>query len=133
MMNGTNVALAIATAGDASWFERHTDRRLRIRNMVPGEFNDIVGHPPVGMTWRTIVLEAQPGARSRQAIALPINVDTELLGDSDLFDLFVQGAPAGAREIISSLRKLKLPEPSVVDARSTDCACDSVRRLHAAK
>ena len=35
MMNGKNVALTIATVGDASWFERHTDRRLRIRNMVP--------------------------------------------------------------------------------------------------
>jgi hypothetical protein len=50
MMNG-RMALAIATAGDASWFESHTDRQLRIRNMVPGEFDDIAGLPPVGMIW----------------------------------------------------------------------------------
>jgi hypothetical protein len=47
---------------------------------------------------QTIVLEAQPVARTRQAIALPINVDAELLGDGDLF---VQGAPAGAHEMIA--------------------------------
>jgi hypothetical protein len=64
MMNG-KMAFAIATAGDAAWFEKYKDRRLRVRNMVPGEFNGIVRHPPVGMIWRTIVLEAQPDARSR--------------------------------------------------------------------
>jgi hypothetical protein len=99
----------IAIAGDGSWFDKHPERRLRIRTMIPGEFDDVVGQAPVGMAWRTIVLEAQPGARSRQVIALPLATDTEALGDGDLFDLFLQVAPPDARAMIASLRKVKLP------------------------
>lgn len=102
-------AVAIATAGDAMWFDAHGERRLRIRNMVPGEFGDVDGQPPVGMAWHTIVLEAQPGARSRQVIALPIGTAIADFGDEDLFDLFVQVAPPGARQVIATLRKMKLP------------------------
>ncbi len=109
MMNERTMAVEIATAGDATWFARHLDRRLRIRAMIPGEFDDVVGLPPVGMTWRTIVLEAQPGARTRQAIALAIGADVNALTDADLFGLFLQAAPPGARAMIASLRKVKLP------------------------
>lgn len=108
-MSGRTMAVEIATAGDAAWFGKHADRRLRIRAMVPGEFTDVVGMPPVGMAWRTIVVEAQPGARSRQAIALPTSVAIDALADEYLFDLFVQVAPPGARKVIASLRKVKLP------------------------
>lgn len=110
MKNQKAMAVQIATAGDEAWFDKNLDRRLRLRNMVAGEFDDVVGQPPVGMTWRTIVLEAQPGARSRQAIALPIGVDADALTDTDLFELFVQVAPPGARAMIASLRKVKLPQ-----------------------
>ncbi|WP_380779513.1 hypothetical protein [Sphingomonas sp. R86520] len=99
----------IAMAGDGSWFDKHPERRLRIRAMIPGEFDDVLGQAPVGMTWRTIVLEAQPGARSRQAIALPLATDIDALGDGDLFNLFLQAAPPGARDVIASMRKVKLP------------------------
>ncbi len=108
-MNEQALAVEIATAGDAMWFSKHPDRRFRIRGMIPREFGDISGTAPVGMAWRTIVLEAQPGARSRQAIALPINVDIDALADADLFDLFMQVAPSGARDMIASLRKVRLP------------------------
>jgi len=108
-MNGRDLAVEIATAGDAAWFAKASTRRLRIRNMVPGEFADLDGRPPVGMAWHTIVLEAQPGARSRQAIALPIGTDAAAFGDEELFDLFVQAAPPGARKMIAALRKVKLP------------------------
>ena len=77
--------------------------------MVRGEFSDVGGEPPVGMAWRTIVIEAQPGARSRQAIALPLGIAIEDLTDDALFDLFVQVAPPGARQMIAALRKVKLP------------------------
>jgi hypothetical protein len=100
--------VAIATGGDALWFAAHADRRLRIRNMVPGEFSDVAVQAPVGMALHTIVLEAQPGARSRQAIALPIGTAVDRLGDDDLFDLFVQAAPPGARKMIARLRKVKI-------------------------
>lgn len=109
MMNERDLATEIATAGDALWFEAHGDRRMRIRNMVPREFVDVDGPPPVGMAWRTIVIEAQPGARSRQAIALPTGVAIDTLGDDDLFDLFLQVAPKGARDVIARMRKMKLP------------------------
>lgn len=109
-MSGKILAVEIATAGDASWFVKHPDRRLRIRNMVPGEFSDVTGQPPVGMAWRAIVLEAQPGARSRQVIALPIGTDVDAFADDDLFDLFLRVAPAGARKVIAALRQVKLPE-----------------------
>jgi hypothetical protein len=102
-------ATQLATAGDALWFDSHAERRLRIRNMVPGEFDDVTGPAPVGMAWRTIVLEAQPGARSRQAIALPIGTAIDDLRDEALFELFVQAAPLGARQVIATLRKMKLP------------------------
>jgi hypothetical protein len=102
-------ATKIATAGDAAWFGRNANRRLRIRNMMPGEFEDVAGQAPVGMAWRTIVLEAQPGARSRQAIALPIGTAIDDLGDEALFELFVQVAPPGARQVIAMLRRTKLP------------------------
>lgn len=108
-MSGKILAVEIATAGDASWFEKHPDRRLRIRNMVMGEFGDVSGDPPVGMAWRTIVLEAQPGARSRQVIALPIGMDVDAFDDDDLFDLFLRVAPPGARKMITALRQVKLP------------------------
>lgn len=108
-MNGQTIAVQIAAAGDGAWFAKHTDRRLRLRNMIPGEFSDIGGEPPVGMAWRTIVIEAQPGARSRQAIALPLGTDIEQFTDEALFELFVQVAPPGARQVIASLRKVKLP------------------------
>lgn len=114
MKNHKALAVEIATAGDAAWFGTHLDRRLRIRNMIPGEFDDVVGLPPVGMTWRTIVLEAQPGARTRQAIALPIGTDIDALTDRDLFDLFLQVAPPGARAMIASLRKIKLPADGAI-------------------
>ena len=108
-MNERDLAVEIATAGDAAWFAKAADRRLRIRNMVPGEFPDVTGAPPVGMAWRTIVLEAQPGARSRQAIALSLGTDLDALGDEALFDLFLQAAPKGARDVIACLRAMKLP------------------------
>ncbi|RMB55110.1 hypothetical protein C8J44_0343 [Sphingomonas sp. PP-CE-3A-406] len=108
-MNGQTIAVQIAAAGDGAWFARNPDRRLRLRNMIPGEFSDIGGEPPVGMAWRTIVIEAQPGARSRQAIALPLGTDIEQFTDEALFELFVQVAPTGARQVIASLRKVKLP------------------------
>ncbi len=109
-MNGKILAVEIAMAGDASWFAKHPERRLRIRNMVAGEFGDVSGQPPVGMAWRTIVLEAQPGARSRQAIALPIGTDVDAFDDDDLFDLFLRVAPVGARKMIAALRQIKLTE-----------------------
>ena len=111
-MNLQARAVDIATAGDAAWFDRHHDRRLRIRNLVAGEFADVSGLPPVGMAWRTIVLEAQPGARSRQAIALPLDLDIDTLHDPDLFDLFLQVAPPGARAMIASLRKVNVARPA---------------------
>ncbi|MCP8889542.1 hypothetical protein [Sphingomonas faeni] len=110
MKNGKALVNEIATTGDASWFDKNPERRLRIRAMIPGEFDDVGGPPPVGMAWRTIVLEAQPGARSRQAIALPMSMAIETLTDGDLFDLFLQVAPKGARQVIASLRKVKLPD-----------------------
>lgn len=108
-MSGRTLAVRIATAGDTAWFDTHRDRRLRLRDMVPGEFDDVSGAPPMGMAWRTIVIEAQPGALIRQAIALQIGLAIDTLGDEDLFGLFVQAAPPGARQIIASLRKTKLP------------------------
>lgn len=122
-MNERNLAVEIATAGDAAWFAREPSRRLRIRNMVPGEFPDVTGPAPVGMAWRTIVLEAQPGARSRQAIALSIGTSLEALDDDALYALFVQVAPAGARAMIARLRKLKLPDSTAAlaaQSRSAD-------------
>jgi hypothetical protein len=115
-MNGRDLAVEIATAGDAAWFAKASTRRLRIRNMVPGEFADVTGAAPVGMAWRTIVLEAQPGARSRQAIALPIATALETFDDEALFALFLQVAPAGARDVIARLRKLIMP--ASVDAQT---------------
>ncbi len=99
----------VATQGDAAWFDKHPDRRLRIRQAVAMEFNEDVRSAPVGMQWFALVLEAQPGARIRQPIALSIGFDVEGLDDSALFSLFQQAAPSGAKEILGELRSAKLP------------------------
>lgn len=106
--------IEIATQGDAAWFETHPDNRIRIRNAVAGEFNEDFGQAPVGMSWRAIVLEAQPGMRMRQPVALPLHVDNDL-SDQDLFALFMQAAGPEAKDIISRLRKvnpLSVPKPA---------------------
>ena len=99
----------IATQGDAGWFEKNPDRRIRIRKAVPMEFSEDVGQAPVGMAWFVLVLEAQPGARLRQPVALPIGFDIGEMDDSALFALFRQAAPDGARDLLKTLRATKLP------------------------
>lgn len=101
--------IEIATQGDAAWFEKRPDNRLRMRNAVPMEFNRNLGEPPVGMTWRAIVLEAQPGVRMRQPIAIPMEVGNDDMDDQQLLSLFMQVAPAEAQGMVTQLRGLKLP------------------------
>lgn len=107
--------IEIATHGDAAWFEKHPDNRLRMRNAVNMEFNRNLGEPPVGMTWRAIVLEAQPGVRMRQPIALPMAVGNDDMDDAQLLDLFMQVAPVDASGLLNHLRGVKLagkPKPA---------------------
>lgn len=101
--------IEIATQGDAAWFETQPDSRIRIRNAVPMEFNENLGEPPLGMSWRALVVEAQPGARARQPIALPVGVANDSLDEQELFALFVQAAPSEAKGIIDRLRRIKVP------------------------
>lgn len=98
----------VATQGDAVWFEANPDRRLRLRNAVAQEFAEHLSEPPVGMTWRAIVVEAQPGVRARQPVALPIGMDNESFDDRELFSLFMQAAPKQARQMLDRLRKVKI-------------------------
>jgi hypothetical protein len=100
--------LGIATAGDALWFANNADRRIRIRPAAAMEFNENLGQAPVGMRWFALVLEAQPGARMRQAIALPLDFDSSALDDSSLFSLFQQAAPPEAKKLLERLRSTKL-------------------------
>jgi len=100
--------IEIVTQGDAAWFEVHPDNRIRIRNAISGEFNEDFGPAPVGMSWRAIVLEAQPGVRMRQPVALPLHVGNDL-NNHDLFSLFMQAAGPEAKGMVSQLRALKLP------------------------
>lgn len=100
--------IEIATQGDAAWFDRHPDNRIRIRNAVAREFPADFGPAPVGMSWRAIVLEAQPGVRLRQAVALPLHIGNDL-GDHDLFALFMQAAGPDARDVVRQLRGVRLP------------------------
>jgi len=107
--------IEIATQGDAAWFEKNPDSRLRMRNAVEMEFNRNLGAPPVGMTWRAIVLEAQPGVRMRQPIALPMGISNDGMNDQDLLDLFMQVAPNEAATLLTHLRSVKLagrPKPT---------------------
>jgi len=101
--------IEIATQGDAAWFEKHPDSGIRMRNAVPMEFNENLGEPPLGMSWRALVVEAQPGARARQPIALPLSVANDSLDEQELFALFVQAAPPEAKGIIDRLRRIKVP------------------------
>lgn len=101
--------IEVATQGDAAWFEKRPDRRIRLRNAVPMEFNQDLGQPPEGMTWRALVVEAQPGVRARQPVALPIGIDNETMGEDEMFKLFMQAAPKEAKSMIDKLRRVKLP------------------------
>lgn len=100
--------IEVAKQGDAAWFESRPDRRLRLRNAVPMEFNRDLGEPPVGMTWRAIVVEAQPGVRARQPVALPLGVENDSMAEEDLFSLFMQAAPAEAKGMLTQLRRVKV-------------------------
>jgi hypothetical protein len=100
--------IEIATQGDAAWFAKHPDRRMRIRNAVAAEFEDDVGQAPAGMAWHTLVLEAQPGARLRQPIALPVGTDGDAMTDETLFGLFIEVSPPGAKQLVAKLRAAKL-------------------------
>lgn len=109
-LRSTNaLIIAVATKGDAVWFETNPHRRIRIRKAVAMEFSEDVGQAPVGMEWFAIVLEAQPGARMRQPIALPIGFEVSDMDDSALFSLFQQASPSGAKDVLSKLRSAKLP------------------------
>ena len=101
--------IEVATQGDAAWFDQRPDRRIRLRNAVPLEFNRDLGEPPVGMTWRAIVIEAQPGVRARQPVALPLGIDNDSMAEEDLFSLFMQAAPKEAKAMLKQLRRIKLP------------------------
>ena len=101
--------IELATLGDAAWFESNPDRRIRIRNAVPVEFNEAISRAPIGMVLYTLVLEAQPGVRMRQPVALSAEVTIEELGDEELFALFVQVAPPEAKGMLKKLRAAKLP------------------------
>ena len=101
---------AIVTEGDAAWFAAHPDNRVRMRNAVPDEFNEDIGTAPVGMSWRCIVLEAQPGVRVRQPVALPMAVSNDDMNDQQLFALFMQAAPPEAKRMIDQLRAMRMPE-----------------------
>lgn len=101
--------IELATLGDAAWFESNPERRIRIRNAVPMEFNGIAGPSPVGMVLHTLVLEAQPGVRMRQPFALSVDAASSELGDEALFALFMQVAPPEAKEALKRLRATQLP------------------------
>jgi hypothetical protein len=101
---------AIVTQGDAAWFAAHPDNRIRMRHAVASEFDEDVGGPPVGMSWRCIVVEAQPGVRIRQPVALPIHTANDSMSDQQLFALFVQAAPPQAKRMIKQLRAMKLSD-----------------------
>jgi len=45
----SSLIVEVATQGDAMWFERNSDRRIRIRKAVTREFSEDVGQAPVGM------------------------------------------------------------------------------------
>jgi len=100
---------AIVTEGDAAWFAAHPDNRVRMRNAAPGEFNEEIGTAPVGMTWRCIVVEAQPGVRVRQPVALPVSVSNDSMDDQQLFGLFLEAAPREAKRMINQLRAMRVP------------------------
>jgi hypothetical protein len=100
---------AIVTQGDGAWFEAHPDNRIRMRNAVPVEFDEDIGIAPVGMTWRCIVIEAQPGVRVRQPVALPAAVGNDGMNDRELFALFVEAAPPEAKRMIDQLRAMRAP------------------------
>ncbi|WEK00198.1 MAG: hypothetical protein P0Y59_00410 [Candidatus Sphingomonas phytovorans] len=100
--------IELATLGDAAWFESNADRRIRIRNAVPMEFNAVTSQLPAGMTLHTLVLEAQRGVRMRQPVALSAEVAIDELGDDELFALFMQAAPIEAKDALKKLRSTKL-------------------------
>jgi hypothetical protein len=100
----------IAMLGDAAWFQDNPDRRMRIRNAVPMEFNGDLGAPPTGMAWRTLVAEAQPGARLRQPIALAAAAEVAAMGDNELFALFMKVATPDVLYALKRLRAAKLPD-----------------------
>lgn len=99
----------IALLGDAAWFAEHPERRIRIRKAVASEFDGSAGAAADGAVWHVLVLEAQPGARMRQPVALAAGTATDAMTDEQLFAIFMQVAPPEAMETLRRLRATKLP------------------------
>lgn len=99
-----------ATEDDAAWFEANPDRLFRLRNRVPGEYEaHQIDLPPPGLTPRTLVVQAQPGVRMRQPVAVFADVRNDEVTDAQLFAFFEDTANFEMRELLAKLRKVKLP------------------------
>jgi hypothetical protein len=110
-----------ASRDDAAWFEAYPERNLRLRNRIPGEYEqfDAGMLPPPGMTARTLVIQAQPGVRVRQPVAIFSDIHNDDVTDAQLFAFFKENYPAESQALISKMRKIKLPDTKARSATAS--------------
>lgn len=98
-----------ASQDDAAWFEANPGRKLRLRNRIAGEYEaHQIELPPPGLTARTLVVQAQPGVRMRQPVAVFADVRNDEVTDAQLFTFFEETANLEMRQLLAKLRKVKL-------------------------
>lgn len=95
--------------GDREWFEANPNRLFRLRDMIPYENNGPIEAPPDGMSWRTLIVQLEPGMRLRAILSVPAKLDNEDADDQQLASIFMPLAPKPLRKMLKAvLRKKRL-------------------------
>lgn len=99
------------SSDDAAWFAAHPDRQFRLRHRIGGEFvASQIQLPTAGLSPRTLVIQAQPGAWLRQPVDVQADVRNDDVTDRQLFAFFEQAASADVKDAVRTLRKARLPD-----------------------
>ena len=77
-------AIARALDGDQLWFAQRPWRALRLRKLMPYEFNGPLGPLRDGLTWRVLVERERTGSEVRIPIWVPVLLPEEGADDCHL-------------------------------------------------
>lgn len=101
----------IASKCDAEWFEANPKRSWRLRDRIPGEYEnfDVGMLPPPGTSARTLVIQMQPGVRARQPVAVFDHIKNDDVTDAQLFAFFKENYPLESQALVAKIRNIKLP------------------------
>jgi hypothetical protein len=75
---------------DRNWFEKNSERRFRLRKLIPYEFNAPISPLSDGWTWRVLVDRNLAGTCVRIPVWVPVLLPNEGAEDEHLAVIFRQ-------------------------------------------